>query len=262
MNATNVAEISEYLYHYTSLDSLISILRSKKIRFNTLYKMDDNEEAITADVGYAGKYCYASAWTDKEKESIELWGLYTKNMSGVRIKMRSYPFEKSTIKKQWFADGEYFDTYLPKEIYDSNYLYFYPTISFLRKVKYTEDENMLIKSYAEKIVNLPNGRTDFNGNFNDIGLYKRECWRFQQEFRYSFFIIPHDKLGCISMDISCSDIGLPFGFYDIPISKEGLESIEITTGPKMSDNDKFILEAIKSRLGYKFNIKNSELKIK
>ena len=38
----------EYLYHYTTVDTLELILKNKTIRFNPLTKMDDNLEQWSA----------------------------------------------------------------------------------------------------------------------------------------------------------------------------------------------------------------------
>lgn len=90
----------DYLYHYTNLSSLALILKNKTIRFNSLINMDDAEEVRTRNSEYLGKYCFVSSWTNQSDESIPFWGLYTHQMSGVRIRMRAYPFEKSTASMQ------------------------------------------------------------------------------------------------------------------------------------------------------------------
>ena len=46
----------EYLYRYTSLESLALILKSRQIRLNPLDKMDDLQEQKTADVENLGKF--------------------------------------------------------------------------------------------------------------------------------------------------------------------------------------------------------------
>lgn len=75
----------EYLYHYTNLSSLALIFKNKTFRFNSLINMDDAEEVKTKNSPFLGKYCFISSWTDIEAESIPFWGLYTDNMSGIRI---------------------------------------------------------------------------------------------------------------------------------------------------------------------------------
>ena len=48
----------EYLYHYTSIESLALILKNKTIRLNPLDKMDDLQEQKTADVENLGKFVF------------------------------------------------------------------------------------------------------------------------------------------------------------------------------------------------------------
>ena len=48
----------EYLYHYTSLESLALILKNRTIRLNPLDKMDDIQEQKTADIENIRKICF------------------------------------------------------------------------------------------------------------------------------------------------------------------------------------------------------------
>ena len=50
----------EWLYHYTSLESLALILQNRTIKFNSLQNVDDLEEAATEVMGEFGKYIYAT----------------------------------------------------------------------------------------------------------------------------------------------------------------------------------------------------------
>ena len=67
----------EYLYHYTSLESLALILKNRTIRLNPLDKMDDIQEQKTADIENIGKFVFVSSWTDDVVESIPMWKMYT-----------------------------------------------------------------------------------------------------------------------------------------------------------------------------------------
>ena len=62
----------EYLYRYTSLESLALILKSRQIRLNPLDKMDDLQEQKTADVENLGKFVFISSWTEESDESIPM----------------------------------------------------------------------------------------------------------------------------------------------------------------------------------------------
>lgn len=92
----------EYLYHYTSLETLALILENRTICFNSLLNVDDIEESETSDLKNFGKYVYVSCWTDEKDEMIPMWNLYTPDMHGVRIKLPAFPFEKHKYKA-----GEY-----------------------------------------------------------------------------------------------------------------------------------------------------------
>ena len=134
----------EYLYHYTSLDTLALILHNKTICFNNLSYVDDIEEAETRDMGEFGKFVYVSCWTDDEEESIPLWNMYTPNMHGVRIRMPKFPFKKRKYQKGQFYLGEDIETYINmKKIFDENKASIVPTAPHLVKVEYTEDNNKL-----------------------------------------------------------------------------------------------------------------------
>lgn len=105
----------EFLYHYTSLETLALILNNRTLCFNNLLYVDDIEEAESKDMGRFGKYINVSCWTDDAEEKIALWNLYTPNMHGIRIKLPVFPF-----KKYHFRTGEYHltqdvDTYIDME---------------------------------------------------------------------------------------------------------------------------------------------------
>lgn len=130
----------EYLYHYTSLETLALILSNKTIRFNNLLYVDDIEEAETNDMGKFGRIAYVSCWTDDERESIPLWNMYTPNMHGVRIRMKKFPF-----KRYHFSKGEMFleediETYINlRKVYDENKVNIVSDLPKLEKVEYSDE---------------------------------------------------------------------------------------------------------------------------
>ena len=112
----------EYLYHYTSIETLELILKHKTIRFNSLDKMDDLQEQETADLKNIGQFCYISSWTDDPTESIPMWNMYASLNRGVRIRIRKNPFKvyentASELSKVSFcpvtdsSEGKPFKTY-------------------------------------------------------------------------------------------------------------------------------------------------------
>ena len=67
---------NDYLYHYTSVETLALILKNKSIRFNSLDKMDDHQEQETSDLKNIGQFIYISSWTDDDTENIPMWNMY------------------------------------------------------------------------------------------------------------------------------------------------------------------------------------------
>ena len=87
----------DFLYHYTSIESLAQILSSKTIRFNSLTELDDLTEGKCNDIKSIGSYFFISSWTDIHEESLPFWNMYTPKMKGIRIKMPSDLFNDYLI---------------------------------------------------------------------------------------------------------------------------------------------------------------------
>lgn len=103
----------EYLYHYTSIETLALILANKTICFNNLLNVDDSEEAETFDMGKFGRFVYVSCWTSDGQESIPLWNLYTPNMHGVRIRLpKIFHLKKYSYNKNEYFLKESVETYI------------------------------------------------------------------------------------------------------------------------------------------------------
>ena len=86
--------VPEFLFHYTSIEGLAHILSSKKIRFSRLDFLDDMDEGGSADILDWRKYFFVSCWSSSEEESIPLWSMYTNDMKGVRLKVKTDMFKK------------------------------------------------------------------------------------------------------------------------------------------------------------------------
>ena len=86
-------QCTDFLYHYTSIETLALILSNRTFRLNSLDQMDDLQEKETSDIKNIGQFCYISSWTDDETESIPMWKMYSSLDSGVRIKLKTNPFK-------------------------------------------------------------------------------------------------------------------------------------------------------------------------
>lgn len=267
----------EYLYHYTSLESLALILKNRTIRLNPLDKMDDIQEQKTADIENIGKFVFVSSWTDDVVESIPMWKMYTDPRCGVRIKLRKNPFLKhgtrgSDFEKVLGATLEdeksrttVMDTFLDlTAMLEGGYVS--PqgwSGDILTKIEYTNDLDKLEPSVGS----CENGK-----NRIDLGLlgkYKNTHWRFQNEWRYimdfvpmSFSSNPQQIARYFSQTVLQMSTGIaepPFRYYDLDIDPKYFEEMEITCSPQMSAGNRTILETLVERYNPNATILESEL---
>ena len=54
-------QCTDFLYHYTSIETLALILSNRTFRLNSLDQMDDLQEKETSDIKNIGQFCYISS---------------------------------------------------------------------------------------------------------------------------------------------------------------------------------------------------------
>jgi len=259
----------DFLYHYTSLETLALILSNKTICFNNLLYVDDIEEAETNDMGKFGRFVYVSCWTDDKDESISLWNLYTPNMHGVRIMLPKFPFAEFVYKKGELFLTEDIKTYINmQKIYDENKVSIVSTQPQLVKLEYTKENDKLypnVKSesfdggldiylQANHISDLHIKNLIVNYSFKELGKCKHDNWTFQKEWRYIISTMPMGiqdnnppsfksqqeiirRLENKSFEPSYRQI-----FLDI--DEKALEKMEVMFGPRMSEAEKIMAKSI------------------
>jgi len=263
----------EYLYHYTSIQVLALILHTKQLRFNRLDKVDDLQEAKSADLGNLGRFYFVSCWSDSAEESIPLWSMYTPNMAGVRVRLPAAMFRKYTIQPQ--SDGfiqvtKEIDSPLPYERIVTDQYTVNPTIfnpaMFLRKVEYTNDEATLHPTVKSKEAD------GIAYAFGEFGIYKRPEWQFQNEWRYILMILPaplrYKSLPqsqwvehFVRQIHSGIDSGsLPFEDFYLDLETSVINSIEVVLGPKCTKGDEVIVASLLSKYCTNPSVRPSNLK--
>lgn len=259
----------DYLYHYTSIETLALILSNKTLCFNNLLNVDDIEEAETSDMGRFGRFVYASCWTNDERESIPLWNLYTPDMHGVRIKLPIFPFKRYSYKK-----GEYFlendvETYINIEkIYKENKVSIVANQPQLVEIEYTDE---LEKLYP-KVRTLSSEDVDnVSYSFKNVGKYKCKEWSFQKEWRYIFSVSPMGvkELNSQTLEKHCELIRRiedreykpAYTRMFLELDDNSLENIEVLCGPRMNDAEKVVVKALLEKYCPNGIYKESKLKI-
>ena len=268
----------EYLYHYTSVDSLALILKNKTIRLNPLDKMDDLQEKKTSDIKNFGKFFFVSSWTSEEQESIPMWKMYTSQISGVRIKLPKNPFKKN---QTCGADIE--KVIGAKAVDEDSRKYVHNTFlnlaelmrlgvfsqqawngDILHEVIYTNDLSLL----EPQTLTVTNEGTTIS--FDKLGRYKNEHWRFQKEWRYLMSFIPINFMRPVeemSKDFTRTAVRiingveqLPFSSFDLTIDDRYFSEMEITPSPHMSMGYRVLLEDLVEKYNPSAKIKESSLK--
>lgn len=257
-----VVDEKEYLYHYTSIEKLALILKNKTIRLNPLDKMDDPQEAKSADVENFGKFVLVSSWTEDEKESIPMWKMYTTSEAGVRIKLRKNPFVRQgtyggDIGKVLGIpplDKESATSYVPTFL-DLSKLFEKKCYSIhawdgdiLNKMVYTDDPNLLEPQLVLKHGDKIELKTEA------LGRHKSTYWQFQNEWRYIMMFFPIDfltdpeKLAMyMSQFIARVRAGIeprPLPYYDLEIDSQFFSEMEITCSPQITPGNRILLDLL------------------
>lgn len=257
--------MTNYLYHYTSVETLALILKHKTLRFSNLSIVDDMEEQATKDFGDFGRFCFVSCWTKDREESIPLWHMYTPQMSGVRIRLQEHPFETEILTANDEGVKENL-TYtkgllLTQKKYDVIVI---PYKAELVSVTYTEDPSLLNPKIMTGLGQNISIRTE------NIGKFKRSSWDFQKEYRYRIRILPFNvntlndmlKSGVNQIVDRLQNHVLPITHIDLHLSDESFKDMEILCGPKITDAQKIIVENLTEKFNPTAIIHNSRLRIK
>lgn len=265
------------LYHYTSIENLLLILKTKSICFSSLENVDDMEEKETGDLQNFGRFYYVSCWNKSSRESIPLWTMYSQDMTGVRIELPEFPFKSFKYSK-----GEYgFETdtieYVDMEkLYKNNKMSVIDGGIKLYDIEYTDDESLLYP----KIKNL-NVERLLKYDFSKLGRYKRSNWSFQEECRYGIFLAPwnmqymEEIKNICKINLNASDkiiseamnllenpnTIIPSKRFYVDFDEEILKNLKILLGPKVTEAQEEIVKLIVKEYCPTAKISRSKLKI-
>lgn len=254
------------IYHYTTLESLALILKTRTLRFTRLDCVDDIREA-QSHVGIDfGKYVFVSCWTQESAESIPQWNMYSREMQGVRVEFPEYPFPKVVLRPPAGWDGVTIEGELtgpmPFEmLFGPNYFIapiFVKMRDFSGVVQYVPDVGAV---YASSVVrqNHPDGKVSVKiSDLPALSRKKSSEWAFQREYRFSLFIFPSAPLprggqvsasiiGNIGEYISQSvinNIGPGIDFFDVPLDPSVFKNMAVRTGPLCSLGTHACVEAL------------------
>lgn len=224
--------IPSTIYHYTSIESLSLILKSRQIKFSRLDYVNDPQEGISSDYGTFSQYIFVSCWTDLIEESIAFWNIYTPTARGIRIGLK-FPALKQ-------ADSKTGALIADNDIQYEDFLLL-PNLEPITKVEYTNDSKLLYPKILGSSTIQP----------SLLGRYKSTLWEFESEYRYILYAIPHPKdnpTKKISVreysNLLSSQRPISAKSVLIGIDEISFDNMIITLGPKTSESDRTIVESL------------------
>jgi hypothetical protein len=257
-------KVSDFIYHYTTIEALASILSNKTIRFNSLRKVDDMEEAITKDNGNLQDYSFVSCWTKNKIESIPLWKMYSSDMTGIRIGVEN---NFLTPKHGYYSTNEgCFKIADSKVLNITNKDIVCLSYGFLRDVEYSDSQQSFLTQIDirdEPPKEIPKFDSD------KIATVKKKAWEFQDEVRFILHAMSESNADKSDREIyvfsKLEGKNKPnVDYIDMTFELETLKNMEILIGPKASYGCEIIINSLIEKYlpGYKVFIKKSELKIR
>jgi hypothetical protein len=223
------------LFHYTTINNLALILKSKSIRFGRLDSVNDPNEGISSDFNSLAQYLFVSSWTATREENFALWNMYTPKMRGVRIELELPIFNSykiNNIDNYLVPEEKFFD-------YESN-LFIIPGFNEPYRINYSD---------ADEIVN-PKILTSIGLATSKLGHHKRTIWSFEEEYRYRLEIYPIDPT--ITSDfftdkyqsLITKRVPPSVNHYFIQIAQQSFKKMVITSGPRIELGDFEIMESL------------------
>lgn len=259
------------LYHYTTIDSLAHILKSRSIKFNRLDQLDDLSESEEFGSFNPLKYTFSSSFTWDDRENIALWKMYANMERGVRLE-----FDSTCIFNPKLTDlppHSITGDMIPKSIItslkstdivnrDFLLIYWGPADThnlgrgiYLKNVEYNDNIKEIYKSLTK--INPSDG--SLYCNVWEFGFYKTKYWEFQKEVRLLIYTIPNCHSESDFNQLVSNNRVLETTSIFVPLSDFALENLHIVLSPKATDASRIIVESLTSNLS-NISIKDSALK--
>jgi len=240
------------IHHYTSIHNLALILKSKKVRFNRLDRMDDTTE-LNGMAQFFSTCIFGSSWTEDSEESIPLWKMYTPNMQGVRISLPVDMFQKKQVQafteENYGLTKDYIGPLSKEETFTDDYIVtnvFVTPNSFYNKIIYNNEYPELYKQQFEA-----NNQEIIIKNIHKLGIYKHKRWTFQNESRFLLYTNPllplshplvnGSKFQQMQLASYPSRNNIPNRVSYIDLDEKELNKIIVTIGPLSTYADEIVI---------------------
>lgn len=243
--------MNNYIYHYTTIETLELIFSNKTLRLNNLSNVDDMEEGQADIFGDMSKYVFVSSWTKDDLENIPLWQMYTPNMSGIRIKINA---SKVTLSKN--KDNAIIN------INSNEQILAFQNNCFLEDVEYLDNPQVELFDDEGSITRKIIAR---------LGKIKHKSWEFQNEVRFILMGLPINAIdwlgGILKPETAFYEsivhkVDSNISFIDLKINNEIWDDAEILLGPNTTFEDETKVNSLINSFYLNSNIKVSRSSLK
>lgn len=224
------------LYHYTSVESLVYILRDRCLKFNRIDAVNDVAEAEyfknieVAHLVYISCFSYGT-------ESIPMWNIYSHN-DGLRISLKfgnDHITGQLLNKSQLVIAGDKRIRYVDAVCKNDEV-----NIDDIWQVEIVQKDVVYDSTIAEKDDFIKSGNLY---DMHNMGLVKDAAWDYEKETRMVATL--RTTKGADPTDPNVEKVEIPdYRFLLIPIKLENAAEIEITFGPWMSDVMKDVVRLV------------------
>lgn len=183
-DVSNAIELFQYInkkgvdriYHYTTFESLITIIKNRSFRLTRLDLLNDKAEQ-TLISGFETDQNYIISFCNNEKEYVSMWAMYGKS-SGIKVRL---DFSSKNIEQNSF-DNYFFDANLTKNIpiKSGKGMPFLDRDIQVSDVVYLDKDKNSIKHNTNPFLKLS---VDESLKKQLSGFLKYDAWEFEKERR-------------------------------------------------------------------------------
>lgn len=225
-----ILKMSEYLYHYTSIEKLALILKNRTIKFNNLLNVD---------------------------------------MKGVRIKLRKYPFKQYTYNKGEKHFTEDIISYIDYNGSYTTSVCISAQCPLLEKIEYTDDEKLLKPKIITKSENGINAsfqnigrckRTYWNFQQEYRYIIRTAPWGMMELERVKE---PNEQIIIFNRILDKNNTQYCNEIY-LDLAEDAFSDMEVLLAPKTTESECIIVQALLDKYchGYHTKVEKSKIRVR
>ena len=219
------AEKTTRLFHYTTLESLLCIIKNQTFRLTRMDLMNDKAEKILGG-RKDGTASYVMSFT-RDKEYVSMWAIYGRP-SGIKIRLDfdRLLFQK-TINKNFYSDSEKLHKLAPvSSLYKS---VFSKHDWLISDIVYLDKDKKQFRHNEDRFINIIADQY----SIEDLaGFVKYDAWEFERETRLRVRIGSGYENFAIDQYLKYIYVGL---------NKELIKTFRVTFNPWLTDEMKSMI---------------------